>query len=144
MIGFQFHETMSGSFTRDGEERPIRFTVRAVAPSLVQHLRDRTATLEGHVDADGLATHAVLAGSLLIDPVLGRKIRYEFSFTGDDGRSYRFRGQKDVTLRDLVGSMTTLPAEIVDETGAAKVVNEVDYRVGRKLARNDGRWRLSK
>jgi hypothetical protein len=118
MTGFEFRETMAGSYIRDGAERPLRFTLRAHTGSLRHYLRDRSVTLEGHVDAEGLANHAVLAGTMILDPILGRRIRYEFGFTGDDGQPYRFVGQKDVRLADLVGSMTTLPGEIVDESGA--------------------------
>jgi hypothetical protein len=117
MSGFQFEETMSGTWSRDGAERPMSFSVRVRQPSLLNYLRERTATLEGHVDAEGLAHHAVLAGTILIDPVLGRRIRYDFGFTGDDGKRYRFAGQKDVEFGRPVASMTTLPGEITDEAG---------------------------
>jgi hypothetical protein len=117
MSGFQFQETMSGSYTREGVERPIAFTARVRAPSLRRHLRDHTATIEGHVDAEGLAHHAVLAGTIIIDLLAGHRIRYEFGFTGDDGKPYRLAGQKDVRLAELVATMTTLPAEITDEKG---------------------------
>jgi|SRR5579883_854339 len=117
MTGFEFRETMSGTWTRDGIERPFAFTVRVRQPSLLRYLRERSATIEGHVDASGLASHAVVAGTIVIDPLLGRRIRYEFAFTGDDGRGYRFAGQKDVALRSFVATMTTLPGEIVDERG---------------------------
>jgi hypothetical protein len=119
MTGFQFQETMSGSYTREGIDHPFSFSLRVRQPSLLRYLRDRTATLEGHVDASGLASHAVLAGTIVIDPILGRRIRYEFGFTGDDGKHYRFAGQKDVELTPsrVLPTMTTLPGEITDERG---------------------------
>ena len=61
---------------------------------------------------------------------VARRIRYEFGFTGDDGRPYRFAGQKDVSPRHPLESMTTLPAEITDETG---------HRVAAALVRFDPR-----
>ena len=111
--GFHFRETMSGTYTRDGVERPMRFTVTARAGSLLAHLRDRKARLEGEVTMDGFATARPLDGELTIDPILGKLIRYEFTFAADDGVRYRFLGQKDVTLKDPVGSMTTLPGQIL-------------------------------
>jgi len=120
MLGFHFDETMSGTFTPEGRDeapRPLTFTVKVRAASLLRHLRTRSAALEGYVDADGLASHAVLAGTIFIDPLLSRRIRYEFGFTGDDGRAYRFVGQKDVTPSRPIESMTTLPGEITDEAG---------------------------
>lgn len=111
--GFHFRETMSGSWRRDGVERPMRFTVTARAGSLLAHLRDRKAKLDGEVTMDGFATARPLDGELTIDPLIGKIIRYEFSFAADDGARYRFIGQKDVTLKDPVGSMTTLPGQVL-------------------------------
>jgi hypothetical protein len=111
--GFHFRETMSGTYTRDGVDRPMRFTVTARAGSLLAHLRDRKARLDGEVTMDGFATARPLNGELTIDPILGKLIRYEFTFAADDGARYRFLGQKDVTLKDPVGSMTTLPGQIL-------------------------------
>ena len=111
--GFHFRETMSGTYTRDGVDRPMRFTVTARAGSLLAHLRDRKARLDGEVTMEGFATARPLDGELTIDPILGKLIRYEFTFAADDGARYRFLGQKDVTLKDPVGSMTTLPGQIL-------------------------------
>lgn len=117
MAGFQFSETMSGTYVRDGQERPFTFSATARAASGWQFLRDRRAELQGTVDADGLAAGAHLEGTLTIDPLVGRIIRYEFDFLGEDGRRYRFVGQKDVKPTQPVESMTTLPAEVLDESG---------------------------
>jgi hypothetical protein len=111
--GFHFRETMSGTYRRDGVERPMHFTVTARAGSLLSHLRDRKAKLDGEVTMDGFATARPLDGELTIDPLIGKLIRYEFSFAADDGTRYRFVGQKDVTLKDPVGSMTTLPGQVL-------------------------------
>lgn len=119
MFGFHFTETLSGTFTRDGssEERAITFTFTARARSWLAHLRDRKAEIEGTVSMDGIVAGTPLRGELTIDPVLGKLIRYDFRFDGDDGRPYHFLGQKDVTLADLVGSMTTLSATVKDAGG---------------------------
>jgi len=119
MLGFHFKETMSGTFKPDagGEERAMRFTITARARSWLKHLRDHKAEISGELDIDGFATRAPISGELTINPVLGKLIRYEFEFTGDDRRHYRFAGQKDVSIVDLAGSMTTLPATISDSSG---------------------------
>ena len=111
--GFHFRETMSGSYRRDGVERPMQFTVTARAGSLWSHLRNRKAKLDGEVTMDGFASARPLEGEITIDPLLGKLIRYEFTFAADDGARYRFIGQKDVTLKDPVGSMTTLPGQVL-------------------------------
>jgi hypothetical protein len=111
--GFHFRETMSGSYTKDGVDRPMQFTATARAGSLLAHLVDHKADLEGEITMEGFASKKELHGNIVIDPLLGRRIRYEFTFDGDDGERYRFVGQKDVSLTDPVGSMTTLPAEVL-------------------------------
>ncbi|MSP61878.1 MAG: hypothetical protein EXR72_16405 [Myxococcales bacterium] len=116
-IGFQFDETMTGTYTQGGAERPMSFTARARARSLLGHLTGGRATLEGHVEMEGFATHQPMSGEVDIAPIRGRRIRYEFAFTADDGKRYHFAGQKDVTPLRPLASMTQLPALITDEHG---------------------------
>jgi hypothetical protein len=118
--GFQFSETMAGTMelaARPGAEVPFAFTVTARAPSLREHLRDGRAELRGTVEAPGLAAAAEATGELTIRLLRGRRIRYELGFTGDDGRRYRFAGQKDLRWLEPLRSWTTLPGEITDEDG---------------------------
>src|SRR3954464_15160437 len=119
MFGFHFSETMSGTWTRDGqpEEHPIAFTITARARSWLKHLRDHDTDLEGTLRMEGFAREVPVRGILHINPLMGKIIRYDFGFLADDGRRYRFIGQKDVSLSDVVGTMTTLPASIEDENG---------------------------
>jgi hypothetical protein len=139
--GFHFRETMSGSYSRDGVERPMRFSVVARAGSLLGHLRDRKARLEGEVTMEGFASARPLDGELTIDPLFRRLIRYDFTFAGDDGERYRFIGQKDVSLRDPVGSMTTLPAEVLAPDGKRIATAQLKFDT-RDLPRFLGSWRL--
>jgi len=132
---------MSGTYTRDGVERPMHFTVTARAGSLLSHLRDRKARLEGEVTMDGFATARPLDGEITIDPLLGRLIRYEFTFAADDGTRYRFLGQKDVTLKDPVGSMTTLPGEIFALDGKQVATAHLTF-AKKDLPSFLGTWRL--
>jgi hypothetical protein len=125
MPGFHFRETMSGTYTRapdpaDFGEHAIEFTITARARSLLQHLFDHKAEVTGTLHMEGFAADARVEGELTINPVLGGVIRYELEFTADDGKRYRLAGQKDVTIADPVGSMTTLPATVSD--GAGNVV----------------------
>ena len=140
--GFHFRETMSGTYRRDdGVERAMRFTVTARAGSLWSHLRDRKARLEGEVTMEGFANARPLEGEITIDPILGGLIRYEFGFAGDDGVRYRFIGQKDVTIKDPVGSMTTLPGQVLALDG--KRVATADLKFDKKdLPSFLGTWRL--
>ena len=139
--GFHFRETMSGTWTRDGVTRPMQFTVEARAESTLQYLRDRKARLKGTVSMENFATDRPLDGEITIDPVIGRVIRYAFGFLADDGQPYRFAGQKDVTLRDLAGSMTTLPGALLGSDGRELATALLKFDP-RDLPRFLGSWRL--
>jgi hypothetical protein len=65
----------------------------------------------------GLATRQPLRGTLLLQPFLGRVIRYEFEFTGDDGQPYSFAGQKDIRWLSPLRTWTELPDEVRDAAG---------------------------
>ena len=115
MPGLRFAETMSGTWEpidEPGTRHPFKFVIKARAGSLFRHLRDGRADIEGTVEAPPLAESANLTGQMTIRPVGQKLIRYEFSFTGDDGKRYTFSGQKDIAYLDLVRSWTTLPGEI--------------------------------
>jgi len=120
--GFGFAETMSGTWTRDADGRagPFRFSVTVRSGPLGRFRKSALAEMTGTVDAAGLATARPLHGTLEMRPVLGRIIRYEFDFTGDDGQPYRFAGQKDIRWLDPVRTWTELPGEVRD--GAGRVV----------------------
>ena len=139
--GFRFRETMSGTYSRDGVERPMHFTVTVRAGSLLGHLRDRKARLDGEVTMDGFASARPLEGEITIDPIIGKLIRYEFAFEADDGQRYRFVGQKDVTLRDPVGSMTTLPGQVLALDGKRVATAQLRFDT-KDLPSFLGSWRL--
>src|SRR5690242_10165009 len=133
-MGFGFDETMSGTWTRDGVERPFAFTVNVRSGPLGQfRKKNQVAEMEGTVDAAGLATRQPLTGTLLMQPFLGRVIRYEFEFTGDDGKRYTFAGQKDIRWLAPLRTWTELPGEVRDDAG--KVIGTAMTRFDMK---NDG------
>jgi hypothetical protein len=119
--GFQFDETMSGSvFFTGGElgsgERRIVLRLRAQAPRLGDYLRGGRTALTGTVSIEGLAESVPLEGSLFIWPHR-RVIRYELSFSVA-GHYLLLVGQKNVRVLDFSHTMTTLPAELLDDAGA--------------------------
>lgn len=133
MSGFEFHETMSGSYRLDAgpdRERAMSFTIGARVDHLRKFLRDRMATIQGAIDMEGFAAHRPLRGTLELDPILGRRIAYDFHFAGDDGHTFRFAGCKTVDFFRLMETMTTLPGEIFDASGA---------RIGEACLRFDAR-----
>jgi hypothetical protein len=140
--GFHFKETMSGTYERDdGVARPMHFTVTARAESMLNYLRDRKARLEGDVTMDGFATAKPLDGEITIDPLIGKLIRYEFTFAADDGARYRFVGQKDVTIKDPVGSMTFLPGQVLGLDGKRIATAKLEFDK-KDLPKFLSTWRL--
>lgn len=129
-MGFAFDETMAGTFELVGEPGvpyPLRFRATVRAPWI-----GGKCTMSGTIEAAPIAKEAPFEGRMLMRPFLGRVIRYELEFTGDDGRRYTLVGQKDIKLRDLARSWTTLPAEIKDERGAVIARSQARFDVGRE------------
>jgi hypothetical protein len=119
-IGFEFQEIMSGSYTLTGKNDhtgEVRFQARAHAKSALAHLRDGMATLDGTIDMEHFADDVPFTGTIEIRPLLGKIIRYELSFVGNDGQPYRFAGQKDIQLGHFVATMTTLNGSFYDARG---------------------------
>jgi hypothetical protein len=118
--GFSFRETMSGSYWRletPTDERALSFTIDARAKSIRRFARDKTWTITGTVDAEGLATRRPLEGTLAFRLLDERRLPYRFSFTGDDGKRYELSGQKEWSGLAPVESMTLLPASLYDADG---------------------------
>jgi hypothetical protein len=131
--GFAFDETMTGTMERvdrPGEQVHFTFSVQVRAPSMLQHVRDGKATMRGTIEAPGLATRADAEGTMTLRPVFARVVKYELAFTGDDGKRYRFAGQKDIRWLRALRTWTTLPGEITDESGrlVARVQTRFDYK----------------
>lgn len=132
-VGFEFQETMAGSYRESGTvggDKPISFTVRVRAADSREFAQNGIATMEGEVTAEGLADAQPLEGTLDMGALRRKRLPYEFTFKGDDGRTYRFSGAKRVKLRNLLGTMTTLPAAIYDEAGTefARCELRFDFR----------------
>jgi hypothetical protein len=130
MSGFEFHETMAGSFHMEGDarDRAMSFTIRARSFTFRSFLRRPEVEIEGEVDAEGFADHRYLRGTLGLDPLRTRTLPYAFRFTANDGAAYSFAGTKVIHLGSLIASMTVLPGAILDAGGE---------RVGEALLRFD-------
>jgi hypothetical protein len=130
MPGLRFAETMSGTLEPiddPGQRHPFRFDVKVRARSLLRHLRDGRAALDGTVHAPPIAERAPLTGEITIRPIGAKLIRYEFEFSGDDGKRYAFAGQKDIEYSDLIRTWTTLPGEIRDADGRVVATCETRF-----------------
>lgn len=124
MSGFEFHETMTGSYRLLAEgdgaaERPLSFTLQAESGPLLRFLRDPVATVTGTISAPGLASSSPVRGTLGLHLATRQTIEYHFELTGDDGGLLVFDGKKTVRLATLPESMTVLPGRIARVSGEA-------------------------
>ncbi len=118
--GVRFDENMYGTFHRVGcpdDPRPFMFHLVAQAPTVRGLIWNGRMRANGHVQADGFARHAKLTGELTIRPLVRRIVRYEFEFTADDGKTYRYAGQKSIRHLNPMRTWTTLPGAIYDADG---------------------------
>jgi hypothetical protein len=118
--GFSFRETRSGTYWRretPTEERAIAFTIEARTNNLRRFARDKTWSIQGTIDAEGLASGSALKGTLAFRLLDERRLPYRFEFTGDDGSSYELSGQKEWSGLSPIDSMTVLPASVYDADG---------------------------
>ena len=98
MTGFGFAETMSGTWERTDGARGggrFEFSVTVRSGPLAEFRKTHLARLTGTVTADGLAVDGPVDGTLEIRPLLGRRIRYQFTFSGTFGFRYRLVGHND-------------------------------------------------
>jgi hypothetical protein len=129
-MGFAFDETMAGTLElakEPGVTRPLKFRATVRAPWI-----GGKCTMSGSIQAAPIAKDAPFEGTMLLRPLLGRVIRYELEFTGDDGNRYSLVGQKDIKLTDLRRSWTTLPAEIKDDRGTVIARCETRFDVAKE------------
>jgi hypothetical protein len=118
MSGFEFCETMAGSYHLEGarpEPRPMSFTIRARSRRWLDFLRRPEVEIEGEIDAEGFADHRHLTGTLGLDLLRTGKLPYAFQFTTNDGRRCSFEGTKTVRASDFAESMTILSGVLLDE-----------------------------
>lgn len=122
----EFAETMSGklTFTDDGREADVSFTVRVSAPDAelarrgLGELGGARLDLAGTLTLDGVASSVPCEGKLQMRPRKNRgTLVYELDFVGDDGEARRLYGQKHVGLSTALTGMVTLYTEVANAAG---------------------------
>jgi hypothetical protein len=115
----RFQEIMTGQARLADEDkpRPAVLELAADVPRLLLPWDDVEATLVGRVRIEGWADDPGASGTLRIAPMTARRIRYLLDFTTVDGRRMHLDGWKSVSLARPIGSMTTLPATVLDDRG---------------------------
>ena len=141
--GFQFDETMSGSYARvDAPERSraMSFTVRAQTDSVGASLKSKRVLLRGTMRAEGLADDVPTEGTLQLSTA-SRRLFYELEFPGNDGRPYRLEGEKRLRLPNLLRSMTVLQGDILNSAGGVVATAELTFDVRADLLPFLASWR---
>jgi hypothetical protein len=136
MGGLAFTETLTGTLrlTRDpARERPIALSYRALTGPLRAFLRRPELVIEGAIDADGLAAHGHLRGTLALvaSPERALALDQAFTFTADDGALTAFHGRRALRL----GALGLLSGAFTDARGQV---------VARALLRFDLRTELAR
>ncbi len=119
-LGFHFTQSMTGAYhflDTPTDERSIRFTITARADSVPRFVLDKVVEVTGTLDMEAFATARPLGGTLRLKLIEDRRLRYDLTFTADDGKPYVLRGEQDVMLIAVVDSLTTLPASLYDAAG---------------------------
>jgi len=135
-LGFELREGFSGSYyrlDRPLEDYAIEISLRLGVDGIRRFAKDRRIQATGTIVAERLATRGrPLEGTLAMKLFDERRVPYDLAFQGDDGRTYRLRGQRDFFVHDA-RSLTVLPASLYDDSGV---------EIGRAVMRFDARTEL--
>jgi hypothetical protein len=139
-LGFEMKESFSGSYYRLDEplrDHAMRISLRLGVDGMRRFLRQRKVDASGTIFAENLAERSpegvLLHGTLTMKLFDEKRIPYDLAFEGDDGRTWRLRGQRDFFVHDAVDSLTMLPASLYDDAGV---------EAGRALLRFDPKTEL--
>lgn len=128
-----FHENLAGGYhllASPLEDRTADLSLDVSIDRLRDFVRAPALRVEGTLSLDGVATACPCTGSIGLRVANEQRIPYDLRFAGDDGRSYRLYGQRDLTLPKLTDALTVLPMSLCDDTGdeVGRAVLRVDAR----------------
>ena len=139
-FGFELRESFSGSYYRLDDplrDHAVRVSLRLGVDGMRRFFRERKVDAVGTIFAEQLAERdpdgVPLQGSLTMKLFDQKRIPYDLTFEGDDGRIHRLRGQRDFFVHDAIDSLTLLPASLYDDTG---------LEIGRAIMRFDPKTEL--
>jgi hypothetical protein len=138
MVGFKMDELMVGTHTFsngsfDGRELPLNFSLTWGNGNLLKFLNPGSdeflkSEAKGFITVGGLVNKADCKGSLKLMYFSERKIRYELNFKGDDGRAYRYVGEKvNIWPWNLHKTHVTCYGTITDATTEKIISSSVVY-----------------
>jgi hypothetical protein len=127
--GLALREPMSGSYfllSAPTQEHPLSAAVEIHTDDLTEALREKAFRVGGTIDAEGLATHQPLTGTVAWRLLRQGRLVYRLGFQGDDGRHYEMTGQKEWSGLSPIHSLTLLPASLYDDS--AEEIGRVTLR----------------
>lgn len=107
-------------------------TLRAQVHDVSRFLLSPSAEITGELDAEGLADHRPLRGTLSVRP-LARTLVYELHFPDNEGQERRFHGRAEIEIEidpaRMVETLTTVAGSIYDdETEVARALLRFEPR----------------
>ena len=135
MVGFTMDEIMAGShrFTDQNDDLPMHFNITWGNENLLAYLDPFSpgflhAEAKGIITVGGLVNKADCAGSLKLLYFTERKIRYELEFADEQGRDYRYVGEKvNIWPWNLHKSHTTCYGTITELSSGRVISKSIIY-----------------
>ena len=118
MFGFELAESMTGtwhSFEDALVDRAVHISLQLTVDGLRRFALRRTIDIEGTIYAEGLAENRAVTGAIRWRLLDENRVPYVLEFEGDDGKRYRFRGQRDFFYYNAIGSLRKMDASLYDE-----------------------------
>jgi hypothetical protein len=116
-VRVRFAETMAGNLRSPDGEHAVAFTVTATDEGRGMF------RLEGRTRAEPWVEAAPSTGVLVLRP---RALTYRVRFAGPGGY-WTIEGHKSPRLRALLRTMTVLPVELRDATGAVRAAGDLRF-----------------
>jgi len=126
-IGLRYREMFSGSGDFNSNDAGTSLEMNITFATLKQLFMGRRANIEGRISIDGVADDCNLLGTLEIQATLW-KVVYQFGFDGSDGESYRFSGEKKISVLHPFADFARMEGRIVGGRGeeVATITLEMD------------------
>lgn len=125
-LGFELAESMTGTyhlFSAPLVSRPLRVRLTLAVNGLARFAKRRKIAAEGTIACEGLAADRPVTGSVAWRLLDEKRVPYDLAFEGDDGKTYRLRGQRDFFMHNVIGSLTTMEASLyADEREIGRAV----------------------
>lgn len=133
-MGLSFFETMSGELIDDaGTAGQVAIDIRCDAARARRFLANGKARVTGTIRALPWTDVAACEGTVIVRPLLGRRIEYDLDFTDSQGDACRLWGRKDISARHVYTSMTTMNARL-ERSGKTLATGVMEFHSDDMLA----------